>query len=435
MMPGLTLVVLSASLGAGEGFALPACEAPSSWAPALALAGFAAGTGPVSLDGCGHPWVLTVADDAGAVHRVTVAPARTSDEREDLALLARSLRQGSKAPAIADAWVEEPLPVKAQIVRAARTPVLARSHAIVATKPEPARGPVSEVALVSVVEDPTESVGEAAPESETARADVVPDAFRTTFSRVSDADDEPLALALPVIVPSWEPSPPAPRAAPAIAAQLADAQRAAAQQKFRDDATDLSRSERFRAEKERAAELRVQHRIDRQVEAARTETEPQIRTPFDSWGSAGIGLAAASDRGASPMAEVAGGARQHDFLLGGSLTATMPTTLVGFGTGRTTNAVSGLGMVGLEPVPFGSVAVGMGAARRWFAQDGTSAGGVWIPQVGASLEARSSLHRTVDLRARIGGRYDLQRVRFESGDSSLGTMSPFELMLAVGVGG
>jgi hypothetical protein len=112
----------------------------------------------------------------------------------------------------------------------------------------------------------------------------------------------------------------------------------------------------------------------------------------------------------------------------------MPTTLVGFGDGRTTNAVSGLAMVGLEPVPFGSVAVGMGGARRWFAEDGTSAGGVWIPQVGASLEARSALHRTVDLHARIGGRYDLQRVHFESDGASVGTMSPFELVLAVGVG-
>src|SRR5262245_61991910 len=101
MVAVLTLVAVSASFGVGEGFALPACEAPSSWAPALALAGFAAGAGPVSLDACGQPWVLTVADDAGAVHRVAVAPARTSDEREDLALLARSLRQGSRAPAIA----------------------------------------------------------------------------------------------------------------------------------------------------------------------------------------------------------------------------------------------------------------------------------------------------------------------------------------------
>ena len=423
MVAVLTLVAVSASLGVGEGFALPACEAPGSWAPALALAGFAAGAGPVSLDACGQPWVLTVADDAGAVHRVPVAPARTIDEREDLALLARSLRQGSRAPAIADplaataalAVADPPI----EIAPAVHTPVVVRSHL---PKPEPV-GVVSAVAL--------ESVPEAAPE--TAAADVAPDPFRT-LSRLTDAEDEPLALALPVIIPTWEASPPAPRAAPAVAAQLADAQRAAAQAKLRDEAADAARSERFRAEKEREAQLRTQRQIDRQVEDARAEAAPKIQTPFDSWGSAGIGLAAASDRGAGPLAELAGGARQRNLLVGGSFTATMPTTLVGFGDGRTTNAVSGLGMIGLEPVPFGSAAVGVGAARRWFAQDGESAGGVWIPQVGASLEARSSLHRTIDLRARIGGRYDLQRVRFESDGTSLGTMSPFELMLAVGVG-
>jgi hypothetical protein len=310
-----------------------------------------------------------------------------------------------------------------EIARVVRTPVAVRSHPIVAAKPEPVRDVVSEIAL--------EPLAEAAPET---LADGMPDPFRAAFSRVIDADDEPLPLALPVIVPTWEASPPAPRATPALAAQLADAQLAAAQEKFRDEAADVARSERFRAEKERAEQVRAQQRIDRQVEAMRAESAPPIRTPFDSWGSAGIGLAAASDRGAGAMAELAGGARQHDLLLGGSLAATMPTTLVGYGTGRTTHAVSGLGMVGLEPVSFGSVAVGMGAARRWFAEDGSSAGGVWIPQVGASLEARSSLHRTVDLHARIGGRYDLQRVRFESGGESLGTMSPLELMLAVGVG-
>ena len=442
MVPGLTLAAISASLGAGEGFALPACEAPSSWAPALTLAGFAAGAGPVSLVGCGHPWVLTVADDAGAVHRVTVAPPRTSDEREDLALLARSLRQGSRAPAIAGprAGNEELAPVAPPLETArAVTPVGAKSHRIVSAKRESV-GLISEIASEASSEIASDASSEIAPEAvaeaapETLRGDTVPDPFRTTFSRVTDVEDEPLPLALPVIVPTWEASPPAPRAAPALAAQLADAQLAAAQKKLRDDAAEVARAERFRAEKERAAALRAQQRIDRQVEEMRAEPGPAIRTPFDSWGSAGIGLAAASDRGASPMAELAGGARQRDLLLGGSFAATMPTTLVGFGEGRTTNAVSGLAMVGLEPVSFASVAVGMGGARRWFAEEGTSAGGVWIPQVGASLEARSALHRTVDLRARIGGRYDLQRVRFESGGEELGTMSPLELTLAVGVG-
>jgi hypothetical protein len=423
----LALAAVSASQGVGEGFALPACETPGSWAPALALAGFAAGAGPVSLDGCGHPWVLTVADDAGAVHRVAVAAARTSDEREDLALLARSLRQGSRAPAIAEpkAAVESAVTIApVAITRAVPKPIAARSH-------PPTR---QSVALVSEIAP--EATPEIAPEPapEIAKADAAPDPFRA-FSHLTDSDDEPLPLALPMIIPTWDASPRAPRAEPALAAQLADAQRAAAEAKLRDDATDAARSERFQAEKEQAEQLRAQHRIDRQVESVRDETRPaKIETPFDSWGSAGIGLAAASDRGAGPMAELAGGARQRDLLLGGSFTATMPTTLLGFGDGRTTNAVSGLAMVGLEPVSFGSVAVGMGGARRWFAEDGESAGGVWIPQVGASLEARSTLHRTLDLRARIGGRYDLQRVRFESGDASLGTMSPFELTLGIGVG-
>jgi hypothetical protein len=426
MVPGLTLVAVAASLGAGEGFALPACEAPSSWAPALALAGFAPGAGPVSLDGCGTPWVLTVADDVGAVHRVTVPPARTSDEREDLALLARSLRQGSRAPAIADP-IAQVSPVPEETPSVARVPAVASapSERPRATKdtppPEPVREPGTEMEIEA--------------ELGLASAALVPEPIAAAFSRASDAEEEePLALALPVIVPTFDASPPAPRAAPALAAQLADAQRAEAEKKLRDAAAEAARSERFRAEKERAAQVRVQRRIDRQVEAARADAAPRIHTPFESWGAAGVGLAAASDRGAGPMAELAGGARQRDLLFGGSFTATMPVPLVGIGAGRTTQAVGGLAMVGIEPVSFASVAVGVGGSRRWFAEDGTTAGAVWLPQIGASLEARSSLHRTIDLRARVGGRYDLQRVRFESAGASLGTMSPLELTLAVGVG-
>jgi hypothetical protein len=252
--------------------------------------------------------------------------------------------------------------------------------------------------------------------------------------RAAHEDDEgPLPLALPVIVPTFEASPAAPRAAPALAAELADAQRALAQRKEREAAADEARSLRFRSEKEAAAVARVQRRIARQVEDARVEP-PRAEAPLGSWGVAGVGLAAASDRGASPMAEIAGGGQRARLLFGGSLAATLPTALVGFGDGRTTHAVNGLAMLGVEPVRFGAVSLGVGAARRWFAEDGATAGAVWLPQVGASIEAHSTVRRSVDLRARVGGRYDLARVRMESGGATLGTLSPLELTLAVGVG-
>ncbi len=76
---------------------LPAQEAPSDWAEALALAGLGVGTpgeGPwVEIVAGPSQWVVRVRDRAGAVHESTVPPPRTAQEREDLALLAASLLQ------------------------------------------------------------------------------------------------------------------------------------------------------------------------------------------------------------------------------------------------------------------------------------------------------------------------------------------------------
>jgi hypothetical protein len=93
---------LLSSAEAGVPIRLPAQERVADWQEALTIAGLSPGTPGdgawVDVTVGATVWTLRVRDLAGVLHDATVAPPRTEQEREDVALLAASLLQPVAVP-------------------------------------------------------------------------------------------------------------------------------------------------------------------------------------------------------------------------------------------------------------------------------------------------------------------------------------------------
>ncbi len=135
------LLLLLAAAQAAVPVRLPAQERVADWQEALTIAGLAVGVpgeGPwVDVTGGATSWTVRVRDLDGIVHVTPVAPPKTEQDREDLAMLAASLLQPIAVPPPVKVAVTPPPPVRPRV-----TPPPAPVVVVPPPPPEPVPVPV-----------------------------------------------------------------------------------------------------------------------------------------------------------------------------------------------------------------------------------------------------------------------------------------------------
>lgn len=168
-MPVLLLLLAT---GWGASLALPPGEHAPDWAAALDVAGLSAGPGGVVIE-VGSAWRLTYASESG-VRTATVAPPRSAEEREQVAILAASLMRRGQSRVLPGAGrtAVVPAPVEPPPVRRPAGRVVA-SVRPVATVEEPAALPVADAVDEAVAEAVVPRRFDAPPEGARPGGDVV----------------------------------------------------------------------------------------------------------------------------------------------------------------------------------------------------------------------------------------------------------------------
>lgn len=168
-MPVLLLLLAT---GWGASLALPPGEHAPDWAAALDVAGLSAGPGGVVIE-VGSAWRLTYASESG-VRTATVAPPRSAEEREQVAILAASLMRRGQSRVLPGTGrtAVVPAPVEAPPVRRPAGRVVA-SVRPVATVEEPAALPVADAVDEAVAEAVVPRRFDAPPEGARPGGDVV----------------------------------------------------------------------------------------------------------------------------------------------------------------------------------------------------------------------------------------------------------------------